>query len=159
MINDFKLPQLLDCLTKKLRIQDWDISLKLVSENELSIETKEFNESNTLGYCKKHRNLKFANIFINVDNIDNDEIYITTIIHELLHIYLDDILFNVESILEYIDNKQVRRIESDNFDTIQERATEQLSCIIYNSLGGLKFFNKFKYNNDRRNNNHGKNKK
>ena len=106
-----KVEAIIEELQKIMRIQDWDIEFRYVSE----LEAREMSEGDTSisGNCMRKRNSEESIISINVDNQKIKEIpdyWYHTLVHEMYHIVTDRFIYEVDEITDLIPDKDLRKI-------------------------------------------------
>jgi len=76
-----ELRDIAKALAKILRIQDWDITVHLISGYEMD---KRYNDCTYCGMADRNVRLNIADIYLNSDNCE-DEWY-EALVHEMIHI-------------------------------------------------------------------------
>ncbi len=110
-----KLEGMIKELQKIMRIQDWDITLKLLTAREMN---SQYNDCEAMGYADRNIRLNTATICINKDNLGKENEWYETLIHELFHIQSTLLLSTANTYFQK---------EYDYFNTIYESYTERLA--------------------------------
>lgn len=110
-----------------LPLGNWRISMQMANSHDMShyVETPD-----AYGACNKNRNMMYAEVFINQEKPRVDsygETWEVTLLHELLHIVLDDFI-------EYVEMKYPESYEDPFFQTKVERLINLLSYSFYKAL-------------------------
>jgi hypothetical protein len=113
--NIDKLKEMVVKLQKIMRIQDWDISIELLSAIEMSTR---FGDCTTMGYSFRNIKLNTATISINKDNLGGENEWYATLVHELFHVQ--------STMLMSVANAYFQK-EYEYFETIYESHTEKLA--------------------------------
>ena len=103
-----KLEEIVKSLAKILRIQDWDISVKYISQYEMK---HIFNSDNldTAMMCERYRLRKEAVIYVNVDHTKLVDEWEESIVHELYHIVLADLSDMADDLMDEADSPTIVR--------------------------------------------------
>lgn len=115
-----KLRDIVADIQKIMRIQDWDISIKLLSAREMN---SQYNDCNITGYAYRNVKLNTATIYLNKDNLGDKNEWYATLIHELFHVQSTLLISTAEAYLQK---------EYDYFNTIYESYTERLAQMFVN---------------------------
>lgn len=81
------------------------------------------------GACNMYRENSIAEVFLNVDHdpISEYDRWETTVIHELVHVVMDDLL-------EYVETKHPKLLKDEMYNIKMERTVNTLTHAIFNSL-------------------------
>ncbi|MFA5248393.1 MAG: hypothetical protein WC415_04060 [Patescibacteria group bacterium] len=110
-----------------LPMGNWRVILELVNSHDLSHYIK---SPDAYGACNKNRNTMYATIYINEDKPRVDEYGETwefTLLHEMLHLVIDDFM-------EYIEMKSPEIQEDTFFQIKKERLINLLSYSFFAAL-------------------------
>jgi len=119
-----KLKEIIKKLQEIMRLQDWDIEIRLMNNREMdSICKMDYIPG---GYCSRNRYYKSANIYLNCEdkNIINGDWY-NALVHEMFHIIID-------SLDEFMDNTLFPIIEENKKDLMQDKydfEKEKVDCM------------------------------
>lgn len=117
-----ELIPIVEKLQKILRIQDWDIEVKILADEEF---IKLYGQSEQ-GYNQTTRLLNSSYITINKDVSDD---WYRTLIHELLHLNFDH-LETCENLVYNLNSKQNQEAVDDVFKIALERTVERIAEVI-----------------------------
>lgn len=98
-----KLEEALEILQCIMRVQDWDVELKLLSAYDMSKEQDDFHTAGAIEIDRKHNHacLKLNKEIDDMPDKYEKENWYRTIIHELMHLltdsFMDDISFFISN--------------------------------------------------------------
>ena len=110
-----------------LPLGNWRVEFVLANSHDMS---HYIDSPDAYGCCIKNRNMMNATVYLNVDKSRVDEMGETweyTVVHELLHLVLDDFI-------EYVEMKYPDSYEDPFFQTKLERLINLLSYALCNAL-------------------------
>jgi hypothetical protein len=126
-------------LQKILRIQDWNISFRFVSEAEArDLYGEECSGGNLRKRCSAE-----SQIIINADNPrikDEPDYWYHTLVHELYHIVTDDFIYTVDDIMPHVRDEYVRKELNDTKNVKYEHLVNKLAQGFVNAYP-LSYFN------------------
>lgn len=124
-ISNYSTGGMQEELQRIIRIQDWDIVVKVVSGDFMY---RRFGHDEVKGECIRDRDHRSALIFINRDHPDHEAVlgdnylldgWLATLIHEFIHIFVDDYAYIAEATMEeenplykYFDSQLRLQLES-----------------------------------------------
>lgn len=114
-----KFEEIVKELQKIMRIQDWDIDVKLLTAKQMNEET---GDHENLGEVMRNMRHKYALIRINAQDEDNDKEWYHTLVHELKHIQTTEFIYvfhKIFSNLEMPDN--VRKVYKEQIEDLYEQ--------------------------------------
>jgi len=130
-----KLEEIVKGLAKIMRIQDWDIELKLVNKYEMQEETE---DKDNIAACYRNRKLKNATIWLNMDK-DQENNWYLNIVHEMYHIVTDDWHYHVHSLLDFIKDESTNQILGNIMNIYYEQAIEVIAKGFTNAYPATNF--------------------
>jgi len=85
-----KLEEIVKSLAKIMRIQDWDIEIKVLTSQEMKKETGEWDNR---GEAYRNLRYKYAIIRLNEHGIDMNEDWYHVLLHEMKHIQTTEFIY------------------------------------------------------------------
>lgn len=132
-----KLEEITKELQKIMRIQDWDIELKLCSAEEMQKETGNYGN---MGEAYRNMRYKYAMIRLNRHDEDTQKEWYSTLIHELKHVQTTEFIYVFRKIfdnLEMPDN--VRKVYDEQITDLYEQWMNICAREFINLLPETKF--------------------
>ena len=114
-----KLEEIVKELQKIMRIQDWDIEVKLCTAKEMQRDTGDFEN---MGEAFRNIRHKYSVIRLNAQDEDNEKEWYHTLVHELKHVQTTEFIYVFQKIfdnLEMPDN--VRKVYREQVDDLYEQ--------------------------------------
>ena len=125
-----KLEEIVKSLAKILRIQDWDISVKYISQYEMK---HIFNSDNldTAMMCERYRLRKEAVIYVNVDHTKLVDEWEESIVHELYHIVVADLSDMADDLMDEADSPTI--VRRQKLQTVETTVVNlaKIFCSVY----------------------------
>jgi hypothetical protein len=133
-----RIEEIIKELQKMLRIQDWDIGFKYVSE----AEARDLYGEDCSGGNLRRRNNAESQIIINQDNdrIKNEPDYwYHTLIHELYHIVTDDFIYTVDDVMPHVKDEYLRQELNETKNVKYEHLVNKLAQGFVNAYPAANF--------------------
>lgn len=127
-------------LQKIMRIQDWDIEFKYVSESE----ARDIYGNDCSGGNMRKRDTEESQIIINKDNLrikTESDYWYHTLIHELYHIVTDRFIYEVDETTALIPDEIVRKNLSETINIRYEELVNKLAKGFVNAYPVSNFHN------------------
>lgn len=109
---------------------DWDITFTIINSYDMEKVT---SDCTNRGACTRYRQLKEAEVYINKDT-ENEKDFLSTIIHEILHVTTDNFMKTAFNTLDLIENKKLVDVLDNDMDIEYEQMVNVLSKCIVNCL-------------------------
>lgn len=94
-----KMEDIIKELQKIMRIQDWDIEVKMCTASEMQKDTGAFDN---LGEAFRNMRYKYAMIRLNKQDEENEKDWYHTLIHELKHVQTTEFIYTFEKLIENV---------------------------------------------------------
>jgi hypothetical protein len=121
-----QIEKIIKALQVIMRIQDWDIKFKYVSE----AEARDIYGEDCSGGNLRHQDSEESQIIINIDNQkikEESNYWYHTLIHELYHIVTDRFIYEVDETTALITNEEMRKNLSETIRIRYEELVNKLA--------------------------------
>lgn len=117
-----------ETLCEIIPLGNWRTTLKL-SDNKDMIHHSDNPNHDDYGSVEMHRESAIADIYLNVDHdpINEYERWETTVLHELVHVVMDDLA-------EYVESKHPKLLKDEMYYIKMERTVNVIAHALFNSL-------------------------
>lgn len=123
MENIEKLNKILEILQKIMRIQDWDIEIKVIDKYKMK-DLSEIEDYLTDGFCIPNLLTNTAFIYLNKDSEFTQKSWYLTLVHELFHV--------VTARYKYVSDRFEDKDLNEIINTEKESLVEHLAKIFVN---------------------------
>jgi hypothetical protein len=106
-----------------MRISDWEIVVSYVDQYRMKDLS---GDDDCIAYCWTQRKRKFAHIYFNQDDDDNEKNWQSNLAHEMYHVASDDLAYQIEVILAFVPEDQ-RKALREAYIVYIERLVDDLA--------------------------------